>query len=63
MKGATTHDPIEEALDALRAKRHTVKPIGDDLPLWQIGDDVVLVDGALIAPAIRLGLMDGPDRP
>jgi hypothetical protein len=55
------HDPIIEAVEALRARGHTVEPVGDDFAMWRV-DDQPLTDGELLALAVQLGLIDGPGR-
>lgn len=54
--------PVTNAADALRTLGRKVEPCGDDFGLWRLDDDVTLTDGALVALAIRLGLVDGPER-
>jgi hypothetical protein len=51
------HDPIREAVAALRARGHTVEPWGDNYMLWLV-DGQSLTVGELLALAVRLGLMD-----
>ena len=51
-------DPILEAVEALRAKGHTIEPTGDDLGRWLV-DGAERTDGDVIALAFNLGLMDG----
>lgn len=53
-------DPFHEAVEALRAIGRQVEPTGDDLGLWRV-DGVEMTDGDLIALALRLGLMTGPE--
>ena len=54
-------DPFREAVAALAAAGREVEPTGDDLALWLV-DGKEMTDGDLLALALRLGLMDGPDR-
>ncbi|WP_182179385.1 hypothetical protein [Methylobacterium radiotolerans] len=51
------HDPIREAVAALRARGHTVEPWTGGLPYWLV-DGETLTDGDLLALAVRVGLMD-----
>ncbi len=51
------HDPIREAVAALRARGHTVEPLGSDFAFW-IVDGQGISGGDLLALAVRLGLMD-----
>jgi len=51
------HDPISEAVAALKLRGHTVEPWGDDHMLWLV-DGQSLTEGELLALAVRLGLMD-----
>ncbi|MBP1179942.1 hypothetical protein [Methylobacterium sp. PvR107] len=51
------HDPILEAIEALKLRGHTVDPWGDDHLLWLV-DGQSLTEGELLALAVRLGLMD-----
>lgn len=56
-----TDDPPHEAAEALRATGRKIEPTGDDLALWLV-DGVEMTDGDVIALALRLGLMTGPER-
>jgi hypothetical protein len=56
------HDPVLEAVEALRAGGHTVEPWGDDFMLWLV-DGQTLTEMELLALAMRLGLMDSPGQP
>ncbi|WP_375453700.1 hypothetical protein [uncultured Methylobacterium sp.] len=56
-----TDNPFHEAIETLRATGRHVELTGDDLGLWLV-DDVEMTDGDLIALALRLGLMTGPER-
>lgn len=51
------HDPIREAVVALRARGHTIEPWPGGLPYWLV-DGETLTDGDLLALAVRVGLMD-----
>jgi hypothetical protein len=53
------HDPVLEAVEALKLRGHTVEPWGDDFMLWLV-DGQSLTSGELLALAVRLGLMDSP---
>lgn len=53
------HDPLFEAVDALRARGLKVEPWSKSYPLWLV-DGETLTDSDLLALAIRLGLMDPP---
>ncbi|SFS86938.1 hypothetical protein [Methylobacterium sp. yr668] len=50
-------DPIQKAVDALRARGHTVEPWTGGLPYWLV-DGETLTDGDLLALAVRVNLMD-----
>jgi hypothetical protein len=51
------HDPIREAVAALRARGYTVEPWTGGLPYWLV-DGETLTDGDLLALAVRVGLVD-----
>lgn len=51
------HDPILEAVEALRLRGHTVEPWAVEFDAWLV-DGETLTDGDLLALAVRLGLMD-----
>ncbi|MGH1570265.1 hypothetical protein ACRAWG_05865 [Methylobacterium sp. P31] len=55
------HDLIPKAVAALRARGHTVEPWSNDFPYWLV-DGETLTDGELPALALRLVLMDTPER-
>ena len=50
-------DPIQEAVDALRARGHTVEPWTGSLPYWLV-DGETLTDSDLLALTVRVGLVD-----
>lgn len=52
-----SHDPILEAVEALKLRGHAVVPWGDDFEAWLV-DGETLTDGELMALALRLGLME-----
>ncbi|SFT28253.1 hypothetical protein [Methylobacterium sp. yr668] len=54
-------DVLFEAVHALRACGYAVEPWSNDYPLWLINRET-FADGAVIVLALRLGLMDGPER-
>ena len=58
---AGINDVLFEAVQALRACGYAVEPWSDDYPLWLV-DRETFTDGAVIMPALRLGLMDGPEK-
>ncbi|WP_345819959.1 hypothetical protein ABC766_27395 [Methylobacterium fujisawaense] len=51
------HDPILEAVEALKLRGHKVEAWGEDHMLWLV-DGQSLTEGELLALAVRLGLMD-----
>jgi hypothetical protein len=53
------HDPVREAVEALKLSGHTVEQWGDDGLLWLV-DGQSLTGGELLALVVRLGLMDSP---
>ncbi|KNY24466.1 hypothetical protein [Methylobacterium sp. ARG-1] len=55
-----SHDPIVEAVEALRASGRTVEPDAE-FELCQV-DGKWITSGDPMALALRLGLMDGPVR-
>jgi hypothetical protein len=55
------HDPILEAVEALKLRGHMVEQWGEDGLLWLV-DGQSLTGGELLALAVRLGLMDSPGR-
>lgn len=54
------HDPVLEAVAALRATGIIVEPIGDDMDRWQIGD-LLFSDAEIVRIAMSRGLMEDPD--
>ena len=58
------HDPILEAVEALKASGRNVGPWAEDILLWLVDgmlwlvDGEMLTDGDLRALAVRLGLVD-----
>ena len=61
MSGAQIDHSLQEAIDALLTKGHTVEPIGDDFALWYIdGSHIPFSDDELITYAYTLGLTDPP---
>ena len=54
-------DVLSEAVQALRACGYAVEPWSNDYPLWLV-DQETFTDGAVIVLALRLGLMDGPEK-
>ncbi|KST60694.1 hypothetical protein AO398_12430 [Methylobacterium sp. GXS13] len=57
---AESCDRVVEAVEALRASGHRVEPDAE-FEHWQV-DGNLITSGKLMAPALRLGLMDGPVR-
>jgi hypothetical protein len=55
------HVVLLEAVEALRACGYTVEPWSRDYPLWLV-DWETYTDGAVIMLALRLGLMESPER-
>lgn len=51
------HDPILEAVEALKLRGHKVEPWGDEFDAWLVDGDT-LTDGELMALAVRLGHME-----
>jgi hypothetical protein len=51
------HDPIIEAVEALRVRGHTVEPWSHNFPYWLV-DGETLTEGELLALAVQLGLLD-----
>ena len=52
---------LQDAIDALLAKGHTVEPIGDDFGLWLVdGGKLPFSDAELITYAYTLGLVEQP---
>jgi hypothetical protein len=56
------HDPILEAVEALRTYGLEVEPWSGGYPLWLV-DGETLTGGQLLALAVRPGLIDLPGRP
>lgn len=51
------HDPILEAVEALKLRGHKVEPWGEEFDAWLVDGDT-LTEGEMMALAVRLGLMD-----
>lgn len=51
------HDPILEAVEALKLRGHKVEPWGKEFDAWLVDGDT-LTDGEMMALALRLGLME-----
>jgi hypothetical protein len=55
------HVVLLEAVQALRVCGYVVEPWSNDYPLWLV-DGETFTDGAVIVLALRLGLMDAPEK-
>lgn len=58
---ASVDEVLFEAVQALRACGYVVEAWSNDYPLWLV-DRETFTDGAVIMLALRLGLMDGPEK-
>ncbi|AWN43674.1 hypothetical protein U8607_11370 [Methylobacterium durans] len=56
------HDPVHEAIEALRAAGRTVLPAEDAPGLYRIDHGPEMTGADVVAMAVGMGLVEGPDE-